>query len=361
MTQKTWIAGAVAAMLFAAAPALLAQADTTTPTAPGATTPATPDATAAPAMTMPPPMPMPEQFDYKILTSVPYTYADLAAAKRTGLSDAEVATVAQIADQTGMPFSAIRADLLRGDTFPTLATMYGLNLASLYDVSATEHQIKEYKEAYKTTGMFAMKATNDTGMPYPLADASDSDDSMTPPMSSNTMPMSSTGTMTPAASGDVIDVAMANPRLSTFVKAVQSAGLVDTLKGAGPFTIFAPDNAAFKKLPKGALKSLMADPTQLMSILEYHVISGQKIDAATAMSMTSPTSPPTVQGGTLNVMTNNGKVMINNATVVQPDIQASNGIIHIINRVLMPPAAPADGTGAAPAAPMAPAAPATGQ
>jgi uncharacterized surface protein with fasciclin (FAS1) repeats len=86
------------------------------------------------------------------------------------------------------------------------------------------------------------------------------------------------------------------------------------------------------------LKSLIADPTQLMSILEYHVISGQKIDAATAMSMTSPTSPPTVEGGTLNVTTSGGKVMINDATVVRADIQASNGIIHIINNVLMPPA-----------------------
>ena len=85
----------------------------------------------------------------------------------------------------------------------------------------------------------------------------------------------------------------------------------------------------------------MADPTALKNLLTYHVIAGQKIDAATAMSMTSPTSPPTVEGGTLNVVTSGGKVHINDATVTQADIPASNGIIHIIDRVLMPPAPPA--------------------
>ncbi len=338
MTQKNWIIGAVAAMLAVSASAASAQ-----------TAPAMPDTTAAPAMTMPPAMPMPEAFDYSILTKVPYTYYDLEAAKRTGLSDSQVATVAKIAEETGQPFGMVRDQLLRGATFPSLAVMYGLNLADLYDVSAEEQKIADYKEAYKTTGAYAMKATMMTGMPYPLADATAAPMMPNAPMApaAPMTPTSNTDTMAPASAGDVIDVAMATPRLSTFVKAVQAAGLVDTLKGAGPFTIFAPDNAAFRKLPKGALKALMADPTQLASVLEYHVISGQKIDAATAMSMTSPTSPPTVQGGTLNVVTSNGSVMINDATVVQADVQASNGIIHIINKVLMPPAAPA-------AAPMAP-------
>ena len=134
---------------------------------------------------------------------------------------------------------------------------------------------------------------------------------------------------------------MATPRLSTLVGALQAAGLVDALKGAGPFTLFAPTNRAFALIPKAQRDALMADPAALKSLLSYHVIAGQKIDAAAAMSMTSPTSPPTVEGGTLNVTTRNGRVMVNNATVVRADIQASNGIIHIIDRVLMPPAAPA--------------------
>jgi uncharacterized surface protein with fasciclin (FAS1) repeats len=327
MTQKTWIAGAVAAMFIAAAPALLAQDDTTAPAAPPM------------AMTMPPPMATPQAIDYKVLTNAPYSYADLEGAKRTGLSDNQIAVAAKIADKTGVSFNTVCQQILLGAPFQTLAVQYGLNLADLYNVTDEKQKISDYKLAYKTTGTYAMRMTNDTGMPYPVADTMDTSGSMAPaaPMAP-AMPMSNTGTMTPAASGDVVDVAMTIPRLSTFVRAVQAAGLVDTLKGTGPFTIFAPDNAAFKKLPKGALKSLIADPTQLMSILEYHVISGQKIDAATAMSMTSPTSPPTVEGGTLNVTTSGGKVMINDATVVRADIQASNGIIHIINNVLMPPA-----------------------
>ncbi|MBV9852189.1 MAG: fasciclin domain-containing protein [Armatimonadetes bacterium] len=149
---------------------------------------------------------------------------------------------------------------------------------------------------------------------------------------------SSAAPATPAATGDIVDVATATPQLSTLVKALQAAGLTDTLKGAGPFTVFAPSNRAFARLPQAQRDALMADPAALKNVLTYHVISGQKVDAAAAMAMTSPTSPPTVQGETLNVTTRNGRVMVNDATVVRPDIQASNGIIHIINRVLMPPA-----------------------
>jgi uncharacterized surface protein with fasciclin (FAS1) repeats len=339
-------------MLAVSASAARAQ-DTTAPAAP----PATP-----PAITLPPATPMPVQIDYSVLANQPFTYYDLEAAKRSGLSDAQVATVAKIATETGQSFSTVRDELLRGATFPSLAVKYGLNLSDLYDVKDEEQTISDYKRAYRTTGTYALKMTSDTGMPYPTADNSATPPApMTPPVtpSANTTP-AAPATMTPASAGDVVDVAMATPRLSTLVKAIQAAGLVDTLKGTGPFTVFAPDNAAFRKLPKGALKALLANPTALANVLEYHVISGQKIDAATAMSMTSPKSPPTVQGGTLNVTTVNGKVMINDATVVEADIQASNGIIHIINKVLMPPAAPADNSGAAPApaAPMAPAAPA---
>ncbi|MBV9848777.1 MAG: fasciclin domain-containing protein [Armatimonadetes bacterium] len=149
------------------------------------------------------------------------------------------------------------------------------------------------------------------------------------------------------AQGGVVDVAMATPQLSMLVKALQAAGLVDTLKGTGPFTVFAPTNRAFARLPRAQRDALMADPAALKNILTYHVIAGAKVDAATAMAMTSPTSPPTVQGGTLNVVTRNGRVMINDATVIRPDIPASNGIIHIIDRVLMPPAGGTAGTGTA--------------
>ena len=130
---------------------------------------------------------------------------------------------------------------------------------------------------------------------------------------------------------------MAAKNLTTLVKALQVAGLVETLKGAGPFTVFAPDNKAFAKLPAGQLDALLADPAKLKQVLTYHVIPAN-IMASDAMAMTSPTSPPTVEGATLQVTKGKkGRLLVNGATVTKADIQASNGTIHIINQVLMPP------------------------
>jgi uncharacterized surface protein with fasciclin (FAS1) repeats len=328
MKRNHWIAaGAIAAMLAAASPAVKAQ-DTTTPTG------------ADSIPTIAPVAPI----DYSVLRNQAFTYTDLQQAKASGLSDDETATVAKIAEETGQPFSSVRDELLDGATFPQLAVKYNLSLSDLYNVDDEKTKIANYKQAYETTGTYALKAMmNGGGMM--ASDMSAGTGSMSSSsMSSNstataTTATGTTGTDTGTATGDVVDVAMATPQLSTLVKAIQAAGLVDTLKGAGPFTIFAPNNRAFARVPKAQLNALLADPTALKNVLTYHVIAGQKIDAATAMSMTSPTSPPTVQGGTLQVVTRNGHVMINNATVVRPDIQASNGIIHIIDRVLMPPAA----------------------
>ena len=136
---------------------------------------------------------------------------------------------------------------------------------------------------------------------------------------------------------DIVDTAVAAGSFKTLVAAVAAAGLVETLKGAGPFTVFAPDDNAFAKLPAGTLDALLADPVKLKSILTYHVIPAS-VDAAAAMGMTSPTSPPTVQGATLQVTKGRrGKLMINDATVIKADIHATNGIIHIIDKVLLPP------------------------
>ena len=325
MKHQNWIAvGAIAAMM-AAAPALKAQDSTSTTTGSMSTGMSSPAGT----------------IDYTVLANRTFDYLDLTQAKASGLSDNQVATVAKIAEETGQPFHSVRGDLMRGESFPTLATMYNLNLADLYNVDDEKAKIDAYKSAYETTGTFAMKnmAGGMTG-----GNMSSSTDTTSGSMSSSSSTSSTTSTTAPVAAGDVVDVAMATPQLSTLVKAIQAAGLVDTLKGAGPFTIFAPSNRAFARVPKAQMDALMADPTALKNLLTYHVISGQKVDAATAMSMTSPTSPPTVQGGTLNVTTSNGRVMINDATVVKADIPASNGIIHIINRVLTPPAAATTGT-----------------
>jgi uncharacterized surface protein with fasciclin (FAS1) repeats len=131
---------------------------------------------------------------------------------------------------------------------------------------------------------------------------------------------------------DIVDTAVSAGSFNTLVTAVQTAGLVDTLKGEGPFTVFAPTDAAFAKLPKGTLEALLKDNEKLTAILTYHVVPG-KVMAADVVSMTMA---KTVNGEALTIRANNGNVMIDNANVVKTDIQASNGVIHVIDTVIIP-------------------------
>lgn len=118
----------------------------------------------------------------------------------------------------------------------------------------------------------------------------------------------------------------------TLVAAVQAAGLVETLSGAGPFTVFAPTDAAFAKLPAGTVEALLQDTAKLSKILTYHVVAGH-VTAADVVKLHSAT---TVQGGTVTILVKDGKVMVDSATVQQTDILCSNGVIHVIDSVLMP-------------------------
>lgn len=133
---------------------------------------------------------------------------------------------------------------------------------------------------------------------------------------------------------DIVDTAVGAGNFTTLVAAVKAAGLVDTLKGAGPFTVFAPTDDAFKKLPAGTLDKLLADPEGLKKILLYHVVSGKVM----AADVTKMKSAKTVEGSNIRIKTDGG-VMVNNAKVVKTDIVCSNGVIHVIDTVIMPPAA----------------------
>lgn len=130
---------------------------------------------------------------------------------------------------------------------------------------------------------------------------------------------------------DIVDTAVNAGSFNTLVAAVKAAGLVDTLKGPGPFTVFAPTDDAFAKLPDGTVESLLNDIPQLTKILTYHVVSG-KVTAADVVGLDSA---PTVEGSSLKIDSSNG-VKVNNATVVTPDVQADNGVIHVIDTVLIP-------------------------
>lgn len=159
------------------------------------------------------------------------------------------------------------------------------------------------------------------------------------------MAVKSSGERT-APAGDIVDGAIASPAHTTLVAAVQAAGLVDTLKGSGPFTVFAPTNAAFDALPEGTVAGLLKPESkaQLTSVLTYHVVAG-KVDAATLVGQINDgggnATLTTVQGGTLRASLRGDSVVLTDAkggqaTVATADLMQSNGVIHVIDRVLMP-------------------------
>lgn len=135
---------------------------------------------------------------------------------------------------------------------------------------------------------------------------------------------------------DIIDTAVAAGTFKTLVAAVTAAGLVDTLKGAGPFTVFAPSDEAFAKLPAGTVEGLLKDIPKLSAILTYHVVAG-KVMAADVMTMDGKTAA-TVNGALLKISTTGGVKLNGEVNVVATDIACTNGVIHVIDSVLLPSA-----------------------
>ena len=133
-----------------------------------------------------------------------------------------------------------------------------------------------------------------------------------------------------AQAKDIVDTAVAAGNFKTLAAALTAAGLVDTLKGKGPFTVFAPTDAAFAKIPKADLDALLADKAKLTSVLTYHVVAGKVMAADVKAGKVK-----TVQGSELSVATAAG-VMVDNAKVTATDIVADNGVIHVIDSVLLP-------------------------
>jgi len=135
-------------------------------------------------------------------------------------------------------------------------------------------------------------------------------------------------------SKDIVDTAAGAEQFKTLVAAVKAAGLVDTLKGEGPFTVFAPTDAAFEKLPAGTVESLLKpeNKEKLVSILTYHVVPGKVM----AKDVVKLDKAKTVQGSNVSIKVKKGKVMVDNAKVVKTDIKCSNGVIHVIDSVILP-------------------------
>lgn len=130
---------------------------------------------------------------------------------------------------------------------------------------------------------------------------------------------------------DLVDTAATSGTFKTFLAAAKKAGVIDTLKNSGPYTVFAPSDSAFKKLPPETLNSLMKDKTRLAEVLNHHVIQGK-----VAIADVKPGKVETIQGDMLTLTSDNGKVTVDNANVIQSDLMADNGVIHEIDTVVIP-------------------------
>jgi uncharacterized surface protein with fasciclin (FAS1) repeats len=139
--------------------------------------------------------------------------------------------------------------------------------------------------------------------------------------------------MSQRAEKDIVDTAVGAGQFNTLVKLVQEAGLVDALRGEGPFTVFAPTDEAFAKLPKKQVDALLKDKEALRRVLLYHVVQGKVM----ASDVTKMRSAKTLQGQNINIRVRNNVVRINDAKVIKADIVCSNGVIHVIDKVILPP------------------------
>lgn len=150
----------------------------------------------------------------------------------------------------------------------------------------------------------------------------------------STMALLTSSNKANAAQGDIIDVAVSAGQFNTLAAALEAADLVTTLQGDGPFTVFAPTDEAFAALPDGTVESLLKPENrdQLVSILTYHVVAG-KVMAADVVKLSEA---PTVNGSDVAIKVEDGSVIINDATVVAADVEATNGVIHVVNKVILP-------------------------
>jgi uncharacterized surface protein with fasciclin (FAS1) repeats len=147
------------------------------------------------------------------------------------------------------------------------------------------------------------------------------------------MAVASPSSASPRAKSDIVGTATAAGDFTTLTKLLKTAGLVGTLRQAGPYTVFAPTDAAFAKVPKATLDALMMDKAKLKAVLLYHVVAGK----VTAKQVTKLSSAKTANGASVTIRVAGGNVFVNGAKVTTADVTATNGVIHVVNRVLIPP------------------------
>jgi len=257
--------------------------------------------------------------DYTILADPWFNDFDIKRAETYGLSDNEIAGVCKIAHNARVPMGSLIDRIEEGATLPDLCDENGLPLRELNHTEGWRHRLHDYKVAYDNSGFKGYRAIH---WAY-VAESAD--------LLSRVAGYSAT-----IATQDIFDTLNASGNFTILVRALRQSGISGTLATGGPYTIFAPTDAAFAKLGQSQVDALMSNPNQLAAVLNYHILPGRVMSADIA-GMSSPTTPNTLQGTPLSVTSTNGAVMVNGmATVTQADIPASNGVIHSIDTVLMP-------------------------
>lgn len=261
-----------------------------------------------------PTMPNGDPIDYTILANPNFSFVEFNQARREGFSHREIAIMAKIADRANVPFTDVKQLALNGWTYPAIADRYGLTLNDVWNAKDYEDKVRMYDVAYHTTGEFEVRNL----------------------VAAYREEYRSGGSYDVSSDASLADIVNSSPDLTMFARALRHARMMKILNGPGPYTVFAPTDSAFSKLSSDQINALMNNRDELVKVLDYCIIP-QRIDAAAAMSMTSPTSPATLEGDSLQVTSANGTVFVNGATVTKPDVIGDNGVIHEIDTVILPP------------------------
>jgi len=304
---------AAATMAFAVA----ARADVVTTTT---TTTETSTLSSIPTILPPPAGPNGQPINYNALIDSPFNYQDLVQAKDDGFSDADVARIAKISVMADVPFNDVLHQALAGQTFSTLANRYNLRQYDVWDASDYQSKIADYKYAYEHSGR--------GDVPYLVA--AEQQEMYTTPAGTTII------SSEPAGTQNIASLIDNTPNLSKFSRALHRARLTKVLRGSGQYTVFAPTDAAWDKLSPDQVNDIMADRNALTKIVDYCIVP-RRVDAASALSMSLPSPLSSLEGDNLTITSSGSTLMVNGATVVTPDMYATNGIVHEIDTVLIPP------------------------
>jgi uncharacterized surface protein with fasciclin (FAS1) repeats len=302
------VAGAMVALAPSVSHAQAFQSTTTTTTISSTSYPVIVP-TIAPAPTGPNGQPI----DFSVLINSPFNYVELRQAHDSGFSNSEVAAIAKISIKTGVPFDDIKEQALAGNTFPTLAQKYNLRLRDVWDTSDYQDKIAAYKLAYENSGAGAFRN-----------------------MVAASQQEMINGAYAPASDDNLAAIVNSSPDLTMFARAIRTAHMDRDMRRDGPLTVFAPTDAAFARLSTDQLNALMSDRRALAQVIRFCIVP-RRIDSASALAMTSPAMTPSLTGDQLTFTSVGSTLMVDGATVVKPDVFASNGVLHEIDTVLMPP------------------------